>query len=100
MSEDQSCCHLSLHSHGNNQVCGGNHLYFLAKYKPESNEWEEKSSFELKKVRVGVCMVANNDSFIYFLGGSLINQITVRLKLWRIVMGMTAIQTLGRKFLT
>ena len=58
VSEDQSCCHLSLHSHGNNQVCGGKHLYFLAKYKPESNEWEEKSSFELEKVRVGVCMVA------------------------------------------
>ena len=76
MSEDQCCCHLSLRSHRNNQVCGGKHLYFLAKYKPESNEWEEKSSFELEKVRVGVCMVANNDSFIYFLGGSLINHIT------------------------
>ena len=76
MSEDQSCCHLSLRSHGNNQVCGGKHLYFFAKYKPESNEWEEKSSFELEKVRVAVCVVANSDSFIYFLGGSLINQIT------------------------
>ena len=45
------------------------HLSFIRKYKPESNTWEDISSFDLDcNSRSGVCVVAK-DNFIYFIGG-------------------------------
>ena len=41
---------------------------FLMKYKPESNSWEEVSSFDHLGLRDRFCIVAN-DNFIYFIGG-------------------------------
>ena len=41
---------------------------FLMKYKPESNLWEEVSSFDHLGLRDRFCIVAN-DNFIYFIGG-------------------------------
>ena len=41
---------------------------FIAKYKPESNSWEDMSSFDHVDRRHGFCVVAK-DNFIYFIGG-------------------------------
>ena len=43
------------------------HVYFISKYKPESNSWEDVTSFDMGS-RVMICAVAK-DNFIYFLGG-------------------------------
>ncbi|KAL9951318.1 hypothetical protein ACROYT_G043962, partial [Oculina patagonica] len=43
------------------------HVYFITKYKPESNSWEDITSFEhLGRFYIGI--VAKDD-FIYFIGG-------------------------------
>lgn len=44
-----------------------NHVY-LAKYKPESNLWEDLSSFHHLALRRNSCIVAK-DNFVYFIGG-------------------------------
>ena len=45
------------------------HLSFLRKYKPETNSWEDITSFDLDcNSRSGVCVVAK-DNFVYFIGG-------------------------------
>ena len=49
------------------EVGHGKHLYFITKYKPESNSWEDITSFDMGS-RVMICVVAK-DNFIYFLGG-------------------------------
>ncbi|XP_078383674.1 kelch-like protein 40 [Oculina patagonica] len=43
------------------------HVFFIIKYKPESNSWEEISSFDHLN-RYHVWIVAN-DNFVYFIGG-------------------------------
>ena len=40
---------------------------FLRKYNPESNEWQEISSFDFGS-KEGICVVVK-DNFIYFIGG-------------------------------
>ena len=48
--------------------CGKkNNVSYFMKYKPETNFWEEISSFDVGS-REGICIVAK-DSFIYFVGG-------------------------------
>ncbi|KAL9952747.1 hypothetical protein ACROYT_G040041 [Oculina patagonica] len=47
--------------------CGKRHLSYITKYKPESNSWEDISSFDLG-LRTAICVVAK-DNFIYFIGG-------------------------------
>ena len=42
-------------------------LSFITKYKPETNSWEDITSFDLG-AREGVCVVAKGN-FIYFVGG-------------------------------
>ena len=73
MSQDQTSCSecVSLSSRGIDSPCGKRHLSFITEYKPESNSWEDISSFDLGS-RKGICIVAK-DNFIYFLGGSLSN---------------------------
>ena len=68
VSEEKKSCPecVSLRSLGMHSSCGKRHLSFLTKYNPETNSWEDISSFDLK--REGVCIVAKG-SFIYFLGG-------------------------------
>ncbi|XP_078347073.1 kelch-like protein 15 [Oculina patagonica] len=44
------------------------HVSFITKYKPESNSWEDVSSFDHMNLRRDVCIVAK-DYFIYFIGG-------------------------------
>ena len=58
---------VSLRSRAMQWPCGKTHLSFITKYKPESNSWEDISSFDLGS-RDGVCVVAKDD-YIYFLGG-------------------------------
>ena len=41
------------------------HFFSLRKYKPETNSWEDITSFNS---RSGVCVVAK-DNFVYFIGG-------------------------------
>ena len=43
------------------------HLYYITKYKPELNSWEDIKSFDMGS-RVNVFVVAK-DNFVYFLGG-------------------------------
>jgi len=45
----------------------GKHVSYIMKYKPETDFWEEISSFDVGS-REGICIVAK-DSFIYFVGG-------------------------------
>lgn len=45
------------------------HLSFITKYKPESNSWEDVSSFDHLKLRHDFCIVAKGN-FIYFIGGA------------------------------
>ena len=45
--------------------------YHLTKYKPESNSWEDITSFDMGS-RVMMCVVAK-DNFVYFLGGLVLN---------------------------
>jgi len=53
------------------QKCGSRkHTSFLAKYKPETNSWEEVSSFDHLDQREDFCIVAK-DHYIYFIGGIL-----------------------------
>ncbi len=49
--------------------CGKQHLSFITKYKPESNSWEDITSFDFG-LRKGICIVAK-DNFIYFIGGAI-----------------------------
>ena len=54
---------------GTEHNCGNQKFTsFLMKYKPESNSWEEVSSFDHLGLRDRFCIVAN-DNFIYFIGG-------------------------------
>ena len=51
------------------QTCGDRkHSSFLTKYKPETNSWEDVTSFDHLNLRDYFCIVAN-DNFIYFIGG-------------------------------
>ena len=50
--------------------CGKRHLSYLMKYTPESNSWQDITSRDMG-LRFGVCAVATENNFIYFLGGSL-----------------------------
>ena len=45
------------------------HVSFITKYKPESNSWEDISSFDHIKLKRHLCIVAN-DNFIYIIGGN------------------------------
>ena len=47
--------------------CGKKHISYIMKYRPETNLWEEISSFDVCS-REGICIVAK-DNFIYFVGG-------------------------------
>ena len=60
----------SLRSIGIYSPCGKRHLSYLMKYTPESNSWRDIASCEMG-LRFGVCAVASDNNFIYFLGGSL-----------------------------
>ena len=60
----------SLRSIGVYSPCGKRHLSYLMKYTPESNSWRDITSCEMG-LRFGVCAVASDNNFIYFLGGSL-----------------------------
>ncbi|XP_020624389.1 kelch-like protein 12 [Orbicella faveolata] len=48
------------------------YVSFLRKYNPESNEWQEISSFDLGS-KEGICVVVK-DNFIYFIGGGVREQ--------------------------
>ena len=61
---------VSLRSSGVYSPCGKRHLSYLMKYTPESNSWQEITSCDMG-LRFGVCVVATENNFIYFLGGSL-----------------------------
>ncbi|XP_078347631.1 kelch-like protein 40 [Oculina patagonica] len=51
------------------ELCGKEkHVSFIIKYKPESNSWEDISSFDHLNLRQDVCIVAKGN-FIYFIGG-------------------------------
>ena len=65
VSECPEC--VSLRSHGISSASQKRHFSFIIKYRPDSNSWEDISSFDLSS-RKGICIVAN-DNFIYFLGG-------------------------------
>ena len=41
---------------------------YITKYKPESNSWEDITSFDHLDKRISVCIIAK-DNFIYFIGG-------------------------------
>ena len=56
----------SLYSRSKYRRCEKIHLFVITKYKPESNSWEDISSFDLG-TREKICVVAK-DNFIYFLG--------------------------------
>ncbi|XP_078352808.1 kelch repeat and BTB domain-containing protein 12-like [Oculina patagonica] len=62
-SENEISCPdcVSLH------FCEKQHLSYITRYKPESNSWEDISSFDLGSRR-DICIVAK-DNFIYFIGG-------------------------------
>ena len=52
------------------QKCGSRkHTSFLTKYKPETNSWEDISSFNHLDQRADFCVVVK-DQFIYFIGGT------------------------------
>ena len=63
------CSTLAEHPFGRrNAVCDkGKHVFFIAKYKPESNSWEDILSFDHLNSRPNFCIVAN-DNFVYFIG--------------------------------
>ena len=48
------------------------YVSFLRKYNPESNEWQEISSFDFGS-KEGICVVVK-DNFIYFIGGGVQEQ--------------------------
>ena len=57
------------HLQERDQTCGSRkHTSFLTKYKPETNSWEDVTSFDHLDLRRDFCIVAN-DNFIYFIGG-------------------------------
>ena len=69
LSEDGSCLECaSLRSLHISLPCKRTHLSVITRYKPETNSWEDISSFDLG-LRSGICVVAK-DNFIYFLGGA------------------------------
>ncbi|KAL9974714.1 hypothetical protein ACROYT_G011788 [Oculina patagonica] len=54
--------------HSEIEFCGKEkHVSFITKYKPESNSWEDITSFE-HLGRFHICTVAKDD-YIYFIGG-------------------------------
>ena len=61
---------VSLRFSGVYSPCGKRHLSYLMKYTPESNSWQDITSCDMG-LRFGVCAVATENNFIYFLGGSL-----------------------------
>ena len=69
VSDDQITCSECdlLRSRGINTPCGKKHLSTITRYKPESNLWEDVSSFDLGS-RGSICIVAKGN-FIYFIGG-------------------------------
>ena len=72
MSEYGKSCPgcVSLRSSGVYLPCGKRHLSYLMKYTPESNSWQDVTCCDMG-LRFGVCAVATENNFIYFLGGSL-----------------------------
>ena len=69
VSDSQIFCDecVSLRGRGFNFPCRKKHLSYLTKYKPESNSWDDISSFDLGQ-RIRICIVCK-DNFVYFLGG-------------------------------
>ena len=59
---------VSLRSSGVYSPCGKRHLSYLMKYTPKSNSWQDITSCDMG-LRFGVCAVATENNFIYFLGG-------------------------------
>ena len=53
--------------------CGRRHVSVITKYIPESNSWEDITSFDWG-MKERMCVVAK-DNFIYFLGGSMVEAI-------------------------
>ena len=47
--------------------CGKSHLSSVMRYRPETNLWQETSSFDLGS-RDGICFVAS-EKFVYLIGG-------------------------------
>ena len=48
-----------------------NSVFYIIKYKPESNLWEDITSFDhlyINRLGLGFCIIAK-DNFIYFIGG-------------------------------
>ena len=64
VSENQPDCCVNAVARGD---CRNNHRLVITKYNPESNSWEDISSFDLG-LRHGICIVAK-DNFVYVLGG-------------------------------
>ena len=61
--------HVRVNSPGTDQTCRNRkHTSFLTKYKPETNSWEDVTSFDHLDLRYDFCIVANGN-FIYFIGG-------------------------------
>lgn len=46
----------------------GKHVSYITRYKPESNSWEDITSFDHLDRGIAVCIVAK-DNFIYLIGG-------------------------------
>ena len=77
VSEDRSCpvcenskwvCFSTHEWTGRMSLCGRRHVSVITKYIPESNSWEDITSFDWGR-KERMCVVAK-DNFIYFLGGS------------------------------
>ena len=66
---DYSCCKCTWHLAQSEDAfdCGKLHPYYITKYNPESNSWEDISKFDFG-YRIGICVVVK-DNFIYFIGG-------------------------------
>ena len=86
---------VSLHSIGVYSPCGRRHLSFLMKYTPESNSWRDITSCDMG-LRFGVCAVATENNFIYFLGGSL-RETPFNARPCLMLTGTTLVQTHGKK---
>ena len=55
---------------GRMSPCGRRHVSVITKYIPESNSWEDITSFDWG-MKERMCIVSK-DNFIYFLGGSMV----------------------------
>ena len=64
-----TCCKCTWHLAQSEDAldCGKPHPYYITKYNPESNSWQELSKLDFS-YRRNICVVAK-DNFIYFIGG-------------------------------